>query len=165
MKWIILVFGEGKDLDTLQMCSRAIIAFVIALILIRLAGQRTFGKNSAVDNVIIIMLGAVLSRAVVGASPFIPVVCACTAMSLTHRILTWLSMYNHGIGKIVKGEPTCLYRNGSFEEANLKKLLISRKDLMEGVRLRTNADSLDNVDAVYIERNGQISVVKKAEKG
>ena len=33
------LFGEGKDLNTLQMASRAFVLFFITLILIRLAGM------------------------------------------------------------------------------------------------------------------------------
>lgn len=161
MEWIDIIFGSGKDLNMLQMTCRGIAAFFVALILIRIAGQRTFGKYSALDNVVMIMLGAVLSRAVVGASAILPVLGACTAMSLTHRILAWLSTYYDWIGRIVKGNQFCLYRNGREERRTMKKLLISSKDLMEGVRMQLNSDSLDNVDSIYIERSGELSVVKK----
>ena len=87
MKWIHILFGHGSELDTLQMTVRGIVIFALTLVMIRLAGQRTFGKRSPVDNVVIIMLGAVLSRAVVGASPFIPTVVASFAIVLIHRLL------------------------------------------------------------------------------
>lgn len=161
MEWIETIFGSGKELNMLQMTCRGIAAFFVALIMIRLAGQRTFGKQSALDNVVMIMLGAVLSRAVVGASGIMPVIGACTAMSLTHRILGWLSTYHDWIGRIVKGNQFCLYRNGREETRTMKKLLISSKDLMEGVRMQLNADSLEDVDSIYIERNGELSVIKK----
>lgn len=164
MEWIDTIFGSGKDLNTLQMTCRGIAAFFVALVMIRLAGQRTFGKQSALDNVVMFMLGAVLSRAVVGASAILPVIGACAAMSLTHRILAWLSTYHDWIGRIVKGNEFCLYRNGREEKANMKKLLISSKDLMEGVRMQLNADTLENVDSIYIERNGELSVIKKESK-
>ncbi|SKA09694.1 DUF421 domain-containing protein [Sediminibacterium ginsengisoli] len=161
METILFLFGEGKDLNTLQMGCRAAVSFFVALLLIRMAGQRTFGKGSAFDNVVIIMLGAILSRAVVGVSPVLPVVTACLIITLIHRLLAWLSMYSEWIGAIVKGKAYCLYKNGRRQKGNMKKQLISPKDMLESVRLQTGKDSLDEVDAIHLERNGQISVITK----
>jgi heme A synthase len=63
--------GEGKELTILQMSVRAFAMFIIYVVLIRIAGLRTFAKQSTFDNIIVIMLGAVLARGVVGASPFL----------------------------------------------------------------------------------------------
>ncbi len=47
------LFGEGKDLNALQMSCRTVVMFIIALAFFRIAGIKTFGKNSAFDNIII----------------------------------------------------------------------------------------------------------------
>ena len=59
------VFGHGKDLNSLQMICRSIVAFFLALVMIRVAGIRTFGKKTPFDDVIIIMLASIFSRVVV----------------------------------------------------------------------------------------------------
>jgi uncharacterized membrane protein YcaP (DUF421 family) len=161
MEWIKMIFGEGKDLTWFQMSSRSIVIFFIALVLIRIAGIRTFGKKSALDNVIIIMLGSILSRAVVGASPFVPTVVACLAFVLVHWVLAWLSLYSDAVGRFVKGEKHSLYAGGRLNEKNMRRSRISDKDLEEGLRLKINDDSLEEVEEIFIERNGEISVIKK----
>jgi len=50
MELLIKIFGEGKDLDALQMSSRGIVMFFIALVLIRLSGRRSFGVRTPLDN-------------------------------------------------------------------------------------------------------------------
>lgn len=161
MQLIHTLFGQGHNLDSLQMVSRAIVAFIITLVLIRIAGVRTFGKRSAFDNVIIIMLGSIFSRVVVGASPFFPTTLACLAFVLVHRLLGWISLRNDTIGRLVKGEKASLYADGKPNEANMRKAGVSEKDLLESVRLRINSDDLGQVREIIIERNGDMSVIRK----
>jgi hypothetical protein len=102
MEWDVL-FGSGEDLTPLQMGFRAFLMFFITLILIRIAGMRIFGKQTAFDSILVIMLGAVLARGVVGASPFISAVAAAAVMVAIHKILAILAMKYAWVGKIVKG--------------------------------------------------------------
>jgi uncharacterized membrane protein YcaP (DUF421 family) len=166
MEWSTL-FGEGKELSALQMSVRAFLMFFIALILIRLSGMRTFGKNSAFDIIIGITLGAVLSRGIVGASAFGSVVAAASVMAILHRILGWLSVKYSSIDDIIKGESRVLYKNGEVQWKKLERSSISINELRESVRQEINEDSFDNVDRIYIDSSGKISVVRKsgAEKG
>lgn len=161
MQLIHTVFGSGKDLSSLQMVSRSLLAFVMTLVMIRIAGIRTFGKRSAFDNVIVIMLGSIFSRVVVGASPFIPTSLACFAFVGVHGLLGHISVRSDFIGRLVKGEKSSLYLAGKPNQRNMLKAMISEKDLEESVRLRLNADDLNQVREIIIERNGDISVIRK----
>jgi len=161
MHFIHTLFGEGKDLNSLQMVCRAIISFFLTLALIRIAGIRTFGKKTPFDNVITIMLGSIFSRVVVGASPFIATTLACLAFVLIHRFLAWISLYNDTVGRWIKGEASILYSNGNRDQNNMRAARISEKDLMESVRQQINEDTLENVKEIVQERNGGVSVVKK----
>jgi uncharacterized membrane protein YcaP (DUF421 family) len=155
------LFGEGKDLNALQMGDRAVVMFFITLILIRIAGRRAFGTKTAFDNIIVIMLGAILSRAVVGVSPFIPTVIASLAMVVVYRIFAYFSVTNETLSHLLKGKEMSLYKNGKINERNLKKCSISKGDLLEGVRLEGNVTALNEIEEAFMERNGQISVIKK----
>lgn len=161
MHVIHLLFGEGKDLNSLQMVCRATAAFFLTLLMIRIAGIRTFGKKTAFDNVIVIMLGSIFSRVVVGASAFIPTTAACFVFVLIHRVLAWISLYNDTIGRWVKGEASSLYADGRRNEANMRAARVSEKDLRESVRQKINEDGLEHVQEIIQERNGEVSVVKK----
>jgi uncharacterized membrane protein YcaP (DUF421 family) len=140
---------------------RAILSFFLTLVMIRIAGIRTFGKKSAFDNVIVIMLGSIFSRVVVGASPFLGTTLACFAFVLVHRLLGWVSLYSDFIGRLVKGEATSLYANGKANTRNMHADVISEKDLLESVRQRINENNLDNVSEIMQVRNGEVSVIKK----
>ena len=161
MDIFVQIFGEGKDLNILQMTSRGIISFFIALLLIRIAGRRAFGMKTAFDNIIALLLGAILSRAAVGASPFIPTVCSCLVIALLHRLFAILSIYSQKIGSFVKGNKILIYKEGDKKMNNMYRALASEHDLHEYMRLKLHKEDLDDVKEVYVERNGEISFLKK----
>ena len=113
MDILIKIFGEGKDLTVWQMSARGIAVFIIALLLIRISGRRSFGIRAPLDNIIIILLGAVLSRAVVGASPFMPVMAACFAIVIFQPVVGRLIAKSKIIDTLVDSDKIIIYENGN----------------------------------------------------
>jgi len=161
MKTIELLFGHGKDLEIYQMCVRAISIFLLTLLMIRIAGRRAFGMRSALDNIIVILLGAVLSRAVVGASPFIHVIAASFVLVILYRIFAWLILKSSTLRRIIQGDKHLLYSRGKFLQDNMDKALICKAEIMQSVREVIQEGGLDHIDSIYMERNGTVSIVKK----
>jgi uncharacterized membrane protein YcaP (DUF421 family) len=161
MDAIFVLFGEGRNLDPLQMGLRSIVIFVIALVLIRVSGRRSFGQRSPFDLVVVILLGATLSRAIVGASPFIATVVASFAIVACHRMLAWACMRSPRFERLVGGVEREVYSNGAFNAREMHAALMTRTDIEETVRQQTGSRSMDNVAAAILERNGEVSVIRK----
>jgi uncharacterized membrane protein YcaP (DUF421 family) len=117
-----------------------------------------------IDNVLTILLGAILSRAVTGASPFFPTILAGALIVVLYKICSWLSVYSHAFGKLVKGEEKTIYVDGKLLKESMKKCMVTEKDLHEELRINVNLDSFEKIDRIYLERNGEISVVLKEKK-
>lgn len=158
------LFGEGQDLTPAQMAARAVVAFFVALLLIRLSGRRSFGQMSPFDACVTVLLGAVLSRGVVGASPFMGTVAACAAMVVIHRLLGIASVKWPAVDRILNGEPRQLVQDGNVDSDSMRKALVSGRDLEEAVRKKTGKESLDNVRRAILERNGEITVIPAEKK-
>ena len=161
MELVKEIFGEGKDLNVIQMSSRGIVVFVIALVLIRLSGRRSFGIRTPLDNIITISLGAILSRAVVGASDFLPVISCCFVIAIMHRIFGWLVVHYKAFGKFIEGDKIEIFKDGRFIKKNLERGLVCEEDIMQGVRKSASTENLEKIDKIYMERNGEISALKK----
>jgi uncharacterized membrane protein YcaP (DUF421 family) len=159
----LVLFGEGRNLDPLQMGLRSIAVFLIALTLIRLSGRRAFGQRSPFDSVVVILLGATLSRAIVGASPFIATTVASVVIVLAHRLLAWACMRSPALERLVGGVEREVFSDGKFNARELDAALITVTDVHESVRQKTGSRSMDNVAAAILERNGEVSVIRKKD--
>lgn len=101
-----------------------------------------------------------MSRAIVGASPFVAVAICCFAIVLLHRLIGMLiSRYPH-LGGFIEGEKISLFEHGEFIGANLKRALLCREEIMQGVRKSALTEDMDKIEKVYMERNGDISAIK-----
>jgi len=163
MNIINYLFGEGGNLTMLQMSARTFVTSILLLILLRIAGQRTFAKRSAVDNIIVIMLGAVLARGVVGASSYWATVASSVVMVAMHRLIAWLAVKSRKFEKLVKGTYIKLYHNGALVNNNLEKTGMSENDLHESLRLETKKLTLSEIDTAFMETNGRISFILKTK--
>jgi uncharacterized membrane protein YcaP (DUF421 family) len=158
------LFGPHADSHTitaLQMTTRAVLVFFVALVLLRASGKRTFGGNTAFDMVIKILLGAVLSRAVAAASPFWGTLLAGLALVSLHRLLAWAAFHSAWVGRLVNGEAHQLTDNGQLRAEVLCQHNLTPEDVLADLRKNGNLDALDQAKTVCLERDGSISVVKK----
>ncbi|SDE02501.1 Protein of unknown function [Dyadobacter soli] len=161
METVTQLFGEGENQTVLQMSLRAVVIFIITLLLLRIAGRRSFGMKSPFDNIIVILLGAILSRAVVGASEFVPTIAAATVIAVLHRIGAWFGALNLRFGALIKGQKIVLFQNGKLEKENMRRALVSESDLYGCLRSSMNVENFNTIESAYMENNGQISFVKK----
>lgn len=152
------LFGSGDDLTSFQMGARALGLFALMLLLVRIAGRRMFSSKSSFDIAILIMLGAVLSRVITGASPAVPTMVAAVVLCVVHRLVAMLTVRSPRFEAAIKGPRRLLYRDGVFHERAMLAAGMSRLDLEQAARSESGCDSLDDVHEVIMERSGQVTV-------
>lgn len=54
-----------------------------------------------------------------------------------------------------------LFEEGNFVEHNMNRAQVSREDIMQEVRKSALSEDLNAVEKIFIERNGEITTVKK----
>lgn len=153
------IFGSGSDLVWYQECARAALMFVYGLVLVRIAGRRIFGKWSALDIVVSIVIGSNLSRTLTGSAPLWGTLAATTLLVALHWVLARLVAASPGFSRIVEGRSIELARHGEPSASAWRRYAVSESDLGEALRQAGIADIADAM-IVTLEPSGKITVLK-----
>lgn len=153
---------EVEKLQAFQMVDRAIVIFFAAIVLVRVSGIRTLGKQNAFDNLTALILGAIMGRAIVAAEqPFFGSILATLVIMLLHRLLSWITFHSKKSGLLFKGRHLLLIKDGKRFQKNLERANITEADILEALRKDVNTSSLDKIREVILERSGEISFIKE----
>jgi len=157
-------FGVNEHISIVEIVVRSVIMFLVTFAMIRLTGMRQFRKNSPFDMVIAFLIGGVLSRGVVGATPLFATIASGLALILLQKFFYTLSFKNDRIEKIMKGERFLIYKEGKFLKDNMKKADITTLEIFEDLRVEQQTESLEGIAEVYVEKTGEISFIKKEKE-
>lgn len=156
------LFGTiDADLNAFQMAMRAIVTFVVTVAVVRIGNKRLFGKGTAYDLVVSIMIGSVMSRAITasGSGTMLATWAGGLALIMMHWLLTTLSYHISWFGPLVKGHAVQLVKDGDMLESGMRETGTTEKDLERAMRSDGNVPAVSNIRMSYMERDGSISVV------
>lgn len=143
------------------MSARAVIVFFAALAYLRIAGLRSMGNFSVFDRLTLLISGSMMGRAImVGDEPFFAVLIAALVIIVLHRIVSWLTLKSSRLGVVFKGRPVLLMKDGFKSKTNMDRQRITDNDLEEAIR-KSGEDDINNVKEVWLERSGEMSIIKK----
>ena len=159
---LIGLHETAQTISAGQISARTAVVFLVALVLLRVSGRRTFASNSALEMIVKFMLGATLSRAIAADAPFFTILAAALTLVLVHRALAYLMYFFPALGRLVKGEASILAEGATIHHHELRRASISEEALQSGLRVGANLDDLAQTKTVRLEHDGSISIVKKA---
>ena len=155
-----------KELSFWQMGLRAIIVYLAALAMVRIAGERRFiGKIAAFDIILTIIFGSTLSRAINGTSRFFETIFAAFVLVLMHRSISALSFHKPNWENKIKGRSRILIKDGQLRDRTMRDCHITKEDLASALRLSCQHENLETIDRACLERNGDISFSFKVKSG
>lgn len=150
---------DGEALTAGQMAVRAVVTFAVTVVIIRLGDKRLFGKASAFDFIVSIMIGSIMSRAITGSAPLVPTWIAGAVLIGLHWLLASLAYRFDWIGPLVKGEPRQLVEDGRPRLDDMRESGITRKELEQTLRSAGEEPDLSTIQSAYLERDGTISII------
>ncbi len=160
------LLGLGRDaasLTFLQVSLRGVIVFAATLVIVRCGDRRFLSQKTAFDVVLGFILASMLARAVNGTAAFFPALGGGFVLVLLHRVLAYWSRRSHAFGLMIKGRSDVIVTDGALDDAAARRNRMSEHDVLEDLRLNGNVADLRDVLLAVLERNGQISVVRRPE--
>jgi hypothetical protein len=142
---------EPMDLTFVQISLRGVIVFLITLITMRLAHKRSLARKTPFDAVLLVILAAVLSRAINGSAAFFATLGGGVVLVVLHRLFAFLAFYSHGFGILVKGKPDVIVRDGQSDLAMMWRNHVSTHDLDEDMRLSAHTDDVSTIRVARVE--------------
>lgn len=152
---------DSKDLGVTHMSLRALIVFIAAITMIRIGDKRFMGRNTALDVMLGIVFGSVVSRAITGNAPFFPTLAASLVLVLLHWFMSFIAFRSDKFGDVVKGNERLLVRDGEIQWENMKKSHITENDLHEALRNNGHPPDVSRAQSAHLERNGDISIIMR----
>ena len=154
---------EAASLTFLQISLRGVLVFAATLVIVRCGDRRFLSQKTAFDAVLGFILASMLARAVNGTAAFFPTLGSGFVLVLLHRMLASWSRRSHAVGLLIKGRSDVIVRDGALDEAAARRNRLSEHDVLEDLRLNGNVADIRDVLLAVLERNGQVSVVRRAQ--
>lgn len=168
MDWIhgfYSAIGEaGGDIGWPEMSVRALVIFIYGLAVTRLGVWRAFGRWSTPDIIVTIIVGSNLSRALTGPAPLLSTIVATTAFLILWWLVSFAASRSDTLDWLFKGSAVALVTGGAIDEDAMRKAVVSKRDLLEGLRQNGVAQPIRVVTA-FLERNGSITVTRDEDIG
>lgn len=143
-----------------------IILCAIALITVRLMGNRTVGQLSPFDFVIMVGIGDIIvSASMDRAQNILAGVEGLLALLVLQQILSYLSLKNNTLRKWFEGTPVTLIKDGKIQKENFSKTYFNFDDFRQELH-RQGMDMTDikDIKMARLESCGVFSVIKIEDK-
>jgi len=148
------------DLPWWELVLRAGLIYIALLVMMRFTGKRTVGQFTPFDLLVVMLLSEAVSNglsagedSVAGAQ-----ISAGTLIVLNVSIAIATSR-SEKFAKLVDGEPVLLGRDGKVFKDAMKRQHVAKGDIEQALR---EADCpLDKMKYVFLEANGQITVLRE----
>ncbi len=139
---------------------RSLAVYALMLIVIRLLGKRTVGNFTAFDLLVALMLGEVVDEIIYGDVSFLQGSVAIFVVASAKYATAALSYFDHGMNKVLEGQPTAVVRNGELQRDGLRGELMNEKEVLAALRLH-GIDDMREVKLACVEVDGEVSVLRE----
>jgi uncharacterized membrane protein YcaP (DUF421 family) len=148
--------------EIIRILTIGVSAYAALIFLLLASGKRTLSKWNAFDFIVTIALGSTLATVIM--SKDVSLVEGVFGLGLLiglQFIVTWLAVRVKWVKNLIKAEPTMLLDQGQFLPVAMRQQRVSEEEIRAAIR-GTGSASIEEIEAVVLETDGSMSVVKKS---
>lgn len=143
---------------------RAIILYIIVLVVMRAMGKREIGQLQPFELAISIMIADLASIPMTEIGiPITNGIIPILGLLIMHLLISYINLKSVKLREIICGKPSILIYRGKIDEKALKKERFTINELQERLR-GDNVINIGDVEYAILETNGEITVILKPEK-
>ena len=143
---------------------RAIVLYLIVLVVMRLMGKREIGQLQPFELAISIMIADLASIPMTDTGvPISNGIIPILGLLVMHLVISVVNLKSIKVREIICGKPRILIYRGKIDEKALKKERFTINELEERLR-GNNVVNLGDVEYAILETSGNITVIQKPEK-
>ena len=143
---------------------RAIVLYIVVLIVMRLMGKREIGQLQPFELAISIMIADLASIPMTEIGiPIFNGIIPILGLLVMHLIISVINLKSLKAREVICGKPSILIYRGKINEKELKKERFTINELEERLR-GNNVVNLGDVEYAILETSGQVTVIQKPEK-
>lgn len=142
----------------------AVVGYFILLLVVRILKRRAGAQMTMFEFVLIFLIGGTIILSTLGNDRSVTnATLAVIAVSFFHRLLGWGKSKSARVGALIDGVPLVAIRPGEWLHETIREAGLRREDIEAAARVK-GIMSLRDVDYAVVERNGQISILRKASQ-
>lgn len=137
---------------------RAVVVFMVLLLLVRISGKRTVGQFTPFDLLVVMLMAEGVTNSLTGGDESLPggLIVAATLIML-NMALAFGSARSRTFSDIVEGTSTLLGRDGKLYDDVMKKNRVAQEEVEQALR---EADCpLKDARCIFLESDGKITVL------
>ena len=143
---------------------RAILLYIIVLIVMRLMGKREIGQLQPFELAISIMIADLASIPMTDTGvPISNGIIPILGLLVMHLLISIINLKSIKAREIICGKPRILIYRGKIDEKVLKKERFTINELQERLR-GNNVVNLGDVEYAILETSGEVTVIQKPNK-
>ena len=149
-------------ISPLEKAVRTAAVYVALLVLLHLSGKRQLAQLNSFDLVVLLLLSNVVQNAIIGNDNSLlgGLLGAAILLAANFAIVRFAFM-SPRFGKAIQGGSTVVSRHGDVDDEELRKLSITKEELIAG--LRRQGLELDDTELVTLEPEGVFNATPKPQ--